>query len=61
MKVTPTLTLSAAMTIEHNGTSYSLGAGTSKILGIQFNEGTNTIKGITGSGTLKAEYREGSL
>lgn len=61
MKVTPTLTLSAAMTIEHNGTSYSLGAGTSKILEIQFIEGTNTIKVVTGSGTLKAEYREGSL
>lgn len=61
MKVTPTLTLSSAMTIEFNGTSYSLGAGSSKILDIQFVEGNNIIKVTTGSGTLKAEYREGSL
>ena len=61
MKVTPTLILSSAMTIEFNGISYSLGAGSSKVLGIQFTEGNNIIKVITGSGTLRAEYREGSL
>lgn len=61
MKVIPTLTLSSAMTIEFNGTSYSVGAGSSKILGIQFTEGNNIIKVTTGSGTLRAEYREGSL
>lgn len=61
MSVVPTLTLSTAMTLEFNGTSYSLNAGTQKVLGIQFKEGTNTIKVTTGSGTLKAEYQEGSL
>lgn len=61
MKTTPTLTLSDAMTIEFEGTSYSLTAGTSKNLDIQFKEGTNTIKVTTGTGTLKAEYQEGSL
>lgn len=61
MNTTPTLTLSGAMTIEFEGTSYSLTAGTSKILDIRFKEGTNTIKVTTGTGTLKAEYQEGSL
>lgn len=61
MRVVPTLTLSAAMTIEFEGNSYSLGAGSSKVLDIQFKEGVNTIKVITGSGTLKAEYQEASL
>jgi predicted phage tail component-like protein len=61
MSVVPKLTLSAAMTIEFNGTRYSLGAGTSKVLDIQFKYGDNTIKVITGSGTIKAEYQEGSL
>jgi predicted phage tail component-like protein len=61
MKVIPTLTLSAAMTITFKGNSYSLGAGANKILNIQFEEGINTIGVTTGSGTLTAEYLEGEL
>ena len=61
MKVTPTITLSAAMTISFNGNSYSLGAGTHKLFGIQFVQGINIIEVITGSGTLSAEYLEGDL
>lgn len=59
--VVPTLTLSDAMTITFNGTSYSVGAGTNKILGIKFTEGTNTIGVTTGSGTLTVSYQEGDL
>lgn len=61
MKVIPAITLSSAMTIKFNGNSYSLGAGTHKVLNIQFVEGTNTIEVITGTGTLGAEYWEGEL
>ena len=57
----PTLTLSAAMTLEFNGTSYSIGTGTNKVLGINFKEGINTIKVISGTGTLTVSYQEGSL
>ena len=61
MKVVPTLTLSADMTLKYKDTSYSLQAGTQKVLGIQFEEGENTITVTTGSGTLKAEYQEADL
>ena len=61
MKVVPTITLSDAMTITFNGNSYSLGAGSHKILNIQFVEGINTIGVTTGSGTLSCEYKEGEL
>lgn len=59
--VVPILTLSEPMTITFNGTSYSLGTGQQKILGIKFVEGTNTIGVTTGSGTLTVSYQEGDL
>lgn len=61
MKVVPTLTLSSAMTLTFNGASLSLGAGTFKVLDIQFTEGDNIITISNGSGTLKVEYQEGDL
>lgn len=61
MSAVPTLTLSAAMTITFNGTSYSLQSGEQKVLGIEFKEGANVIGITTGSGTLKAEWQEGVL
>lgn len=61
MKVVPTLTLSAAMTFTFNGASLSLGAGTFKVLDVEFTEGDNVITITNGSGTLKAEYQEGDL
>ncbi len=61
MKVVPTLTLSSAMTLTFNGSSISLGAGTFKILDIEFTEGDNVITVTSGSGTLKAVYQEGDL
>lgn len=59
--VVPTLTLSAAMTLEFNGNTYSLNAGTHKVLNIEFTEGINNIKVVTGSGTLTVTYQEGKL
>lgn len=59
--VIPTLNLSDAITIEFEGNSYSLSAGTQKVLDIKFKEGINEIKVITGSGTLKVTYQEASL
>ena len=59
--VIPTLTLSAAMTLEFKGNTYSLNAGTHKILNIEFTEGINNIKVVTGSGTLTVTYQEGKL
>lgn len=59
--VVPTLTLSEAMTITFNETSYSLGAGTQKVLGIKFVEGENTIEVTNGSGTLTVSYQEGDM
>lgn len=60
-KVVPTLTLSADMTLTFKNASYSLTAGTQKVLAIQFEEGENIITIATGSGTLKAEYQECDL
>lgn len=59
--VVPKLTLSAAMTLEFKGNSYSLGAGTHNVLGIEFTEGENKITVTTGSGTLTVEYQEARL
>lgn len=59
--VIPTITLSSAMILSFKGNTYSLGAGTHKILDIQFVEGDNVITIIQGSGTLTLEYQEGAL
>lgn len=61
MKVVPTIEVSNTMTIEFEGTSYSLSAGSSKVLDIQFKQGINQIKVTNGTGTLKASYQEGDL
>lgn len=60
-KVIPTLELSSSMRLEFNGNSYSLSAGTHKILGIEFVEGNNTIKVVEGSGILTVTYQEARL
>ena len=59
--IVPTLELSADMTLEYEGNTYSLSAGSQKVLNIRFKEGTNSIKVVTGSGTLTATYQEASL
>ena len=59
--VIPTLVLSAAMTLEFKGNTYSLSAGTHKVLDIKFVEGNNSIKVTAGSGNLTVKYQEGTL
>lgn len=59
--VIPTLVLSAAMTLEFNGNTYSLVAGTHKVLDIKFIEGNNNIKVTDGSGKLTVKYQEATL
>lgn len=59
--VIPTLTLSAAMTLEFNGNTYSFNAGTYTNLSIEFVEGINEIKVVSGSGILTVEYQEAKL
>lgn len=59
--VVPELTLSSAMTLEFNGKSFSLGAGTHTNLEIEFVEGDNEITITSGSGTLTVTYQEARL
>lgn len=59
--VVPKLTLSAAMQLEFNGNTYSFNAGTHTNLSIEFVEGENEIKVVSGSGTLTVEYQEARL
>lgn len=59
--VIPTLILSADMTLEFEGNTYSLSAGTQKVLDIKFVEGNNSIKVTAGSGTLTVKYQEATL
>lgn len=59
--VIPTLVLSADMTLEFGGNTYSLSAGTQKVLDIKFVEGNNNIKVTAGSGTLTVKYQEATL
>lgn len=59
--VIPTLTLSASMTLEYLGNTYSINAGTHTNLPFEFVQGENKIKVISGSGTLTVEYQEARL
>lgn len=59
--VIPTLVLSDDMTLEFGGNTYSLSAGTQKVLDIKFVEGNNSIKVTAGSGTLTVKYQEAIL
>ena len=49
------------MTLEFGGNTYSLSAGTQKVLDIKFVEGNNSIKVTAGSGTLTVKYQEATL
>lgn len=46
--------------VEFNGKNFNIPDGTSKILGIVFKEGSNTLK-IMGNGTISIDYRGGRL
>lgn len=58
--VSPTFTCSAAMTVEFNGITYSLPKGKTTVYDIRLQEGDNYVT-IKGNGTVKIEYKGGSL
>lgn len=58
--VSPTFTCSAAMTVTHNGTKYSLPKGKTTVYDIRLQEGDNYVT-FTGNGTVTIEYKGGSL
>lgn len=58
--VSPTFTCSAAMTVTFNGNSYKLNAGSTTVYDIRLQEGDNEVT-FTGTGTVKIEYKGGSL
>lgn len=59
--VIPIFELSDETTVEFEGNSYSLSAGTHKVLDIIFKRGNNYIKIISGTGTMKLTYQEATL
>lgn len=63
MPVVPTITVSAATTVEWKGDTFSLSAGTHKVLDIELAEGANYLKAktVSGTGTIKVSYRKGAL
>lgn len=58
--VSPTFTCSAEMTVIFNGNTYNLPLGKTKVYDIRLHEGDNFIE-INGNGTVKIEYKGGSL
>lgn len=58
--VSPTFTCSTAMTVTFDGTTYDLAAGKTTVYDIRLQEGDNSVT-FTGTGTVKIEYKGGSL
>lgn len=58
--VSPTFTCSAAMTVTFNGVIYNLPKGTTTVYDIRLQEGDNNVI-LKGTGTVKIEYKGGSL
>lgn len=63
MPVVPTIVTTAATTLLWDGNTFSLAAGTHRLLDIMLVEGVNTLqaKTVSGTGTITVTYREGSL
>jgi hypothetical protein len=61
--VAPTITVTAETTLEWDGNTYTIAAGTHKILDIQLHEGDNQLRAKTtsGTGTITLAYQEGAL
>lgn len=59
--VIPIFELSDEVTFEFEDNSYSLSAGTHKVLDIIFKKGNNYIKITSGTGTMKLTYQEATL
>lgn len=60
MSVIPKITCEEDFIITFKDNSYNLSAGTHEILDIQFKEGINIVE-LSGTGTVKFEFQEGSL
>ena len=63
MAVVPTITVSATTTLTWKGNTFSLAAGTHKVLDIELTEGSNSLqaKTTTGTGTITIKYQKGAL
>lgn len=61
--VVPTITITAGTTLQWNGNSFSLSAGTHRVLDIMLVEGVNVLqaKTTTGTGSITVSYQEGAL
>ncbi len=59
-RVVPIITTDSEMTIEFQGATYTISAGTHEILNIYFEKGIYELN-ITGNGTFKIDYQEASL
>lgn len=61
--VVPTITVSAETTLRWKGNTFTLAAGTHKVLDIEFTEGENVLeaKTVSGTGTITLKYQEGAL
>lgn len=56
----PTITVSEAMQVTYEGTTYDLAAGSNKVYSMLLQEGENELT-FTGNGTVTVEYTGGSL
>lgn len=63
LPVVPSITVTASTTIEWDGGSYTLAAGTHKLLAVELAEGENILRAkvASGSGSITVEYQEGAL
>ena len=63
MLVVPTLVVTASTTLIWNGNTFTISAGTHKLLDIQLVEGVNVLEAKTtaGTGKISVEYRKGAL
>ena len=61
MTTIPTFTVTAQIKIKFNNVTYTVQAGTHKILDIVFKEGNNSITVVEGTGNITIKYQEGAL
>lgn len=61
--VVPTITVTAPTTLRWNGDTYSLNAGTHKVLDVELQQGENALEArvTSGTGSITVTYREGAL
>ena len=61
--VVPVITVSANTTLQWDGNTFTLNAGTHKVLDIELKEGGNTLaaKVASGTGSITVTYQEGAL